>query len=151
MTLARRLLAGAMVVVATLIAAVVLIAGSRLRDRLVTEKTDELSRDARAIASLWKPGVNADSLAETMGNAFGYRVTIIDSAGVVEGDSEFGPEARRRLENHSTRPEVMECLLDRVRKCVIQLLGIVQPGDLLDALVLKGLQGPPARCILQVW
>src|SRR4051812_11195364 len=108
MTLARRLLAGAMVVVTTLVAAVVLIAGGRLRDRLVTEKIDELTRDARAISTLWTPAANADSLAAAVGNGFGYRVTLIDSVGVVEGDAEFGPDARRRLENHATRPEVAE-------------------------------------------
>jgi two-component system phosphate regulon sensor histidine kinase PhoR len=107
MTLARRLLAGAMVVVTALTAAVVLLAGSRLRDRLVTEKIDELTRDAKAISALWHPGVNADSLASSMGDGFGYRVTLIDSTGVVQGDADFGPEARRRLENHATRPEVV--------------------------------------------
>ena len=107
MTLARRLLAGSLVVVTTLIAAVVLIAGGRLRDRLVVEKTDELTRDARVIATLWNRGTDADSLAHSAGAAFDYRVTIIDSTGVVIGDSEFGPDARRRLENHGTRPEVV--------------------------------------------
>ena len=107
MTLARRLLAGSLVVVTTLIAAVVLIAGGRLRDRLVVEKTDELTRDARVIATLWNRGTDADSLAHRAGAAFDYRVTLIDSTGVVVGDSEFGPDARRRLENHGTRPEVV--------------------------------------------
>ena len=108
MTLARRLLAGAMLVVATLIAAVVLIAGERLRDRLVTEKIDELQRDAGVVATLWTPSVNADSLALVVGRAFGYRVTLIDSTGVVRGDAEFSPEARMRLQNHAKRPEVIE-------------------------------------------
>jgi signal transduction histidine kinase len=106
-TLARRLLSGALLVVIVVVSVIVLIAGSRLRDRLVIEKTDELARDARAIALAWQPGISADSLANAMGTAFGYRVTLIDSTGVVIGDSEFSPDARRRLQNHSTRPEVM--------------------------------------------
>ncbi len=106
MTLARRLLLGALVVITALVAAVVLIAGGRLRSRLIDEKVDELGRDARAAAAVWRPGTNADSLAHTLGEALGYRVTLIDSTGVVVGDAEFGAEARRRLENHATRPEV---------------------------------------------
>ena len=107
MTLARRLLLGSFVVVMTLVVAVVIIAGGRLRERLVAEKTDELSRDARLIALDWRRGMDADSLAHRAGAALGYRVTLIDRTGVVVGDAEFSPDARRRLENHSTRPEVV--------------------------------------------
>ncbi|MEP6998986.1 MAG: ATP-binding protein [bacterium] len=107
MRLASRLLAGSLIVVMTLVAAIVLIAGGRLRDRLVVEKTDELSRDARLVAAHWRLGVDADSLAHTDGQALGYRVTLIDSTGVVVGDADFGADARRRLENHATRPEVI--------------------------------------------
>ena len=107
MTLARRLLSGAMLVVIALVAAIVLIAGGRLRDRLVAEKTDELSRDARMVAAQWHAPAEADAVAQRASDALGYRVTLIDTSGVVLGDSEFGSEARRRLENHATRPEVM--------------------------------------------
>jgi signal transduction histidine kinase len=106
-SLARRLLLGALVVVLILIAAIVVLAGGRLRTRLIQEKTDELARDAQLVASAWTRGVDADSLAHHAGQALGYRVTIIDSTGVVVGDAEFDPEARHRLQNHSTRPEVM--------------------------------------------
>jgi two-component system phosphate regulon sensor histidine kinase PhoR len=105
-TLARQLLAGSLIVVSTLVAALVLIAGGRLRDRLVLEKTDELARDARLVASEWSRGVNADSLAHRAGDALGHRVTLIDSTGVVVGDAEFAADARRRLENHASRPEI---------------------------------------------
>lgn len=107
MTLARRLLSGAMLVVVTLVAAIVLIAGGRLRDRLMAEKTDELSRNARVVATDWHALSEADAVAQRSGDALGLRVTLIDTAGVVQGDSEFGSVARRRLENHATRPEVV--------------------------------------------
>jgi len=107
-TLARRLLAGSLVVVTAMVAAVVLIAGGRLRNRLVEEKRDELARVGRVIASEWQAGSDADSVAHRAGAALGYRVTLIDSAGVVQGDAEFGPEARRRLENHYGRPEIVQ-------------------------------------------
>jgi signal transduction histidine kinase len=106
-SLARRLLLGALVVVLILVAAIVVLAGGRLRERLIQDKTDELARDAQLVASSWVRGVDADSLAHHAGQALGYRVTIIDSSGVVVGDAEFDPEARHRLQNHSTRPEVM--------------------------------------------
>lgn len=107
MTLARRLVLGALVVVLILVAAIVVLAGGRLRDRLIAEKKDELARAARLVASGWTRSVNADSLAHRAGDALGYRVTLIDSTGVVVGDAEFDAPARLRLENHSTRPEVV--------------------------------------------
>ncbi len=107
MTLARRLLAGALVVVLTLVALIVLVAGSRLRERLVADKIDELTRSARLIAQDWRPGVDADALAHRAGDSLGYRVTLIRADGVVVGDTEFERAARRRLENHLMRPEVV--------------------------------------------
>ena len=107
MTLARRLLAGSLVVVTAMVAAVVLIAGGRLRNRLVEEKRDELARVGRVVGVEWQPGIDPETLAHRAGDALGYRVTLIDSGGVVVGDAEFGPEARRRLENHYNRPEVV--------------------------------------------
>ena len=107
MSLARRLLAGSLIVVLTLVAAIVLIAGGRLRNRLVEEKRDELARVGRAVGLQWRPETDPEPLAHQAGDALGYRVTLIDSTGVVVGDAEFGPEARRRLENHLHRPEIV--------------------------------------------
>jgi two-component system, OmpR family, phosphate regulon sensor histidine kinase PhoR len=125
-TLARRLLAGSLVVVTTMVAAVVLIAGGRLRDRLVEEKRDELARVGRMIGAEWQRGTDADSLAHRAGDALGYRVTLIDSAGVVVGDAEFGPEARRRLESHYGRPEVVQA---RERGLGVSLRHSTSAGD----------------------
>ena len=108
MTLARRLLAGSLIVVIALVAAIVLIAGGRLRNRLVEEKRDELERVGRVIATEWRSGIDAEELARRAGSALGYRVTLVDSTGVVVGDAEFGPDALRRLENHLDRPEIIE-------------------------------------------
>ena len=108
MTLARRLLAGSLIVVTALVAAIVLIAGGRLRNRLVEEKRDELERVGRLVAAEWRAGTDAEELARRAGTALGYRVTLVDSTGVVVGDAEFEPEALRRLENHLDRPEIVE-------------------------------------------
>ena len=55
-TLAKRLLVGLLVLVILLVAGVVAIAGSRLRDRLAQETRRELEREARLVASKWRPG-----------------------------------------------------------------------------------------------
>ena len=109
MNLSQRLLAGSLAVIGVLVAAIVLIAGSRLNDRLAHDSEDELAREARLIGIAWTqhPG-NPDSLADAAGAALERRVTLIDAAGVVLGDSEFDRDGLSRLENHSTRPEVVQ-------------------------------------------
>jgi signal transduction histidine kinase len=107
-TLAKRLLVGALVLVVVLVAGVVAIAGSRLQTRLAEETRQGLEREARLVAVEWRRGINADSLADVAGAALGHRVTLIDSTGVVVGDSEFSGEGLHQLENHLQRPEVVQ-------------------------------------------
>jgi two-component system, OmpR family, phosphate regulon sensor histidine kinase PhoR len=106
-TLAKRLLVGSLVLVVVLVVGVVAIAGSRLSHRLADETRRELEREARVVAAAWRPGIDADSLANVAGAALGRRVTLIDTTGVVRGDSEFDGEDLQHLQNHSTRPEVI--------------------------------------------
>lgn len=108
MTLARRLLLGATVVVSVLVVAVVTLADWRLRGRLVEDAVIQLAREARLVASAWLPGADTDSLADAAGAALGHRVTLISDDGTVVGDSEFDDEALRRLENHALRPEIRD-------------------------------------------
>jgi two-component system, OmpR family, phosphate regulon sensor histidine kinase PhoR len=109
MTLSQRLLAGLLAVIGALVAAVVILAGNRLNDRLARDTEDELAREARIVGVMWAshPG-NADSIADAAGAALQRRITIIDTSGVVLGDSEFEGEALGRLENHGQRPEVAQ-------------------------------------------
>jgi len=106
--LAERILVGSLVIVSVLVVAVIAIAGGRLRARLASEQRDELLRDARVIATQWRPGADADALADTTGRALGYRVTLIGADGAVLGDSEFDRAELRALENHGSRPEVAQ-------------------------------------------
>jgi two-component system phosphate regulon sensor histidine kinase PhoR len=107
-TLAKRLLLGLLGLVFVLVASVVIIAGSRLRETLAQETRRELEREAKLVAVQWRVGPNPDSLADAAGLALSRRVTLIDSSGVVVGDSEFSGEDLRQLQNHSTRPEVID-------------------------------------------
>lgn len=107
MTLTKRLLVGSLVLVIVLVAGIVAIAGSRLQGRLSVETRRSLEREARLVATNWRPGVNADSLADSSGRALGRRVTLIDSSGTVVGDSEFNGEGLHQLENHAGRPEIV--------------------------------------------
>jgi two-component system, OmpR family, phosphate regulon sensor histidine kinase PhoR len=106
-TLAKRLLLGSITLVIVLMVAIVIIAGKRLEQRLVEETSSDLRREVQLISLSWRPGVNADALADSAGAALQRRVTLIDSTGVVVGDSQFDGEELRHLENHAGRPEVV--------------------------------------------
>jgi two-component system, OmpR family, phosphate regulon sensor histidine kinase PhoR len=76
----------------------------RLDERLLSE--------ARLVAAAAVPAMPggiavADPLAKRLGADGGVRVTLIDATGTVLGDSE---NDARRLDNHSSRPEVREAL-----------------------------------------
>jgi two-component system, OmpR family, phosphate regulon sensor histidine kinase PhoR len=108
MNLSQRLLAGLLGLIGALVAAVVIIAGSRLNARLYHDAGDELQREARLVGVMWTQHPRSpDSLANAAGDALQRRVTLIDSSGVVIGDSEFDGERLRSLENHLSRPEVI--------------------------------------------
>jgi two-component system, OmpR family, phosphate regulon sensor histidine kinase PhoR len=106
-TLVNRLLFGSLVLVCLLVAAIVALSGGRLERRLVEEATGELTREARLIGLSWKRDRDPDQLADSAGAALQRRVTLIDSLGVVRGDSHFNGEELEHLENHFTRPEVI--------------------------------------------
>jgi len=105
--LAHRLLLQSLAIVAVMVISVVLIIDNQLHNNITERTTHDLAGEARLLALQWKPGVNADSLADNAGAATGHRITLIDSTGHVVGDSDFDGPALVRLENHSYRPEVV--------------------------------------------
>lgn len=107
MSLANRLLLQSLAIVAVMVIAVVLIIDNELHDNISEQTTHDLAGEARLVALQWKPGVNADSIADRDGAATGHRITLIDSTGHVVGDSDFDGPALQNLENHSARPEVV--------------------------------------------
>lgn len=108
MRLTYRLLLQTLAVVAVMFLSVVVIIDQRLHQQIVAETRLELAHEARLVALEWRPGTNADSLAIVTGAATGHRVTLIAPDGTVVGDTEFQGAALNRLQNHSTRPEVMD-------------------------------------------
>ena len=107
MKLAHRLLLQSLAVVAVLVVSVVLIIDNQIHTSITLQTTLDLAGEARLLATAWKPGVNADALADEAGAATGHRITLIDSAGHVIGDSEFDGPALESLEIHSRRPEII--------------------------------------------
>jgi len=108
MRLAQRLLAGSLAVVGILVLFVIAIASERLRERLYRQTGDELEREARVVAARWTSVSGADALADSLSAILGHRVTLVDSTGRVLGDSDFDESRLGELQNHASRPEIVE-------------------------------------------
>ena len=108
MRLAQRLLLQSLAIVTVMVVSVVVIIDNQIHSSITEQTAHDLAGEARLLAAEWRPGVDPDGLADEAGVATGHRVTLIDSTGHVVGDSEFDGPALQRLENHSTRPEVVE-------------------------------------------
>jgi two-component system phosphate regulon sensor histidine kinase PhoR len=106
--LAQRLLLGAVLIVTVFMIVAVVMSGERLRVSLRQLATSQLAREARLIATQWNPNADPDAFADSAGSALGHRVTLVDSAGRVLGDSEFSGPALLALQNHNDRPEIIE-------------------------------------------
>ena len=98
--------------VIAVIVATMLVSASMRRDleaRVVTELRHEASLAAETLSHR-SPATQAEIQAEahTLGSLLGARVTFIASDGRVLGDSELDEAGVLALENHGTRPEVVQ-------------------------------------------
>ncbi len=107
MRLTQRLLLGALGVVGIMVVFLTIVVDRSLRQRLTAETTQRLISEARLVAVHWTQGADPDSLADELGRLTGHRVTLVDSAGAVLGDSEFERTQLAHLENHASRPEIV--------------------------------------------
>ena len=107
MRLTQRLLLGSLLLVGIILVLVVALSERGLRGGMLRAMTDRMQADAGLIGALWQPLANADSLADATAALLGFRVTLIDSAGTVVGDSQFDAPALARLDNHGQRPEII--------------------------------------------
>jgi len=107
MRLATRLFASIGLLVAAAVVGSILATDVLLRRHLEQQIANELEREARLVAAVTPPDSSHwPEFAALAGARLGRRVTLIDSAGHVRGDTEFGRDALPRLENHRNRPEV---------------------------------------------
>jgi two-component system, OmpR family, phosphate regulon sensor histidine kinase PhoR len=82
-----------------------------LEHYFVGQLTDSLISDARAVQQATPPTGDLQPEVLRLGRAIGARVTIIRTDGVVLADSEANPAT---MENHRTRPEVIQALQGRI-------------------------------------
>ena len=107
MRLATRLFASIGLLVTAAVVGSILATDVLLRRHLEQQIANELEREARLVATVTPPDSSHwPDFAALAGARLGRRVTLIDSAGHVRGDTEFGRDALPRLENHRNRPEV---------------------------------------------
>lgn len=106
------LFAAALAVVAVVFVSTIIGVRPGLRDDLLRSSRDELRRELE-LARLYlerSTGIAPDSLARTLTGRVGHRVTIVDTSGVVLGDSDVPPAELAAVENHGDRPEVRGAL-----------------------------------------
>lgn len=110
MRLSQRLLLGFFAVIVVLVVLVFTSVDRRVRERVLEQVTEGLVREARLVGVEWTSRDSADAVADAEGALIDHRVTLIDTTGVVLGDSEFDAAGLAALENHLTRPEVAAAL-----------------------------------------
>ena len=105
----RLLVVHAAVVVAALIA-MVWFAAQEQRRWVQHQSRAALERTALQVARHLPESADWDALADSLGDDLGYRVTLIDAAGRVIGDSQVAGADLPQVENHAGRPEVSAAL-----------------------------------------
>ncbi|MEO7217999.1 MAG: ATP-binding protein [Gemmatimonadaceae bacterium] len=114
MRLANRLLLSSLAIIVALTLTIAFILERQLHQRLTSERTDELTREAYFVASQWTNPNQAPELAHAAGSTLGLRVTLIRRDGLVLGDSQFDSAGVVGLQNHAKRPEVLTALRGRI-------------------------------------
>ncbi|GMV08213.1 MAG: hypothetical protein AMXMBFR53_44880 [Gemmatimonadota bacterium] len=106
------LFAGFLGVTGLLVALIVALVGSGLRRDLLDTYRADLRRELALAAWIVAGGESedADSLARAVTERIGYRVSLIDTSGVVLGDSYVAEGRMAEVENHRARPEVRGAL-----------------------------------------
>jgi two-component system phosphate regulon sensor histidine kinase PhoR len=112
-----RIALASMTVSAVALLAVLLLAGPRLRARAIDETTATLFAEASLIAaSVEQPVASGmamdalDALVDEASRKVQSRVTLVGLEGRVLGDSAVSGADLLKLENHGTRPEVLQAL-----------------------------------------
>ena len=101
----------AIIVLAIFLLTTVVIGQLNKYDHSLTEK--DLARTASVVSAVLEPSLESGDTEKIqsdvlmLGQQSGVRITVLDSTGVVLGDSDKNP---REMENHSERPEIKEAM-----------------------------------------
>jgi two-component system phosphate regulon sensor histidine kinase PhoR len=114
MTLARRLVAGTVVVLLVTVLVLVVAAERSLRGDLERDVGASLEAEARLVrAALPADSLEWPAFVTRFGTAGGLRVTLIDRSGRVRADTDVPAAELPTVENHAGRPEVMTAFAGR--------------------------------------
>jgi two-component system phosphate regulon sensor histidine kinase PhoR len=104
--------AGFLGVIALLVVLIVALVGSGLRSQLMATYEMEVEREMALAAWIVErsDAASADVVARAITERIGYRVSLIDTAGLVLGDSYVAERRVGDVENHLLRPEVQGAL-----------------------------------------
>jgi two-component system phosphate regulon sensor histidine kinase PhoR len=139
------LFAGFLGIIGLLILVTLLLVGNGLERELEATFRAEIERQVTLAASLMgrSEGAPPDSLARAITSRIEYRVTIIDTAGRVLGESYVEPAELAGIENHGGRPEVRGALAERGRVSFAERTSETVGLPLLYGAVLGELDGAP--------
>lgn len=111
MTFGARLLLAMVTILLVTVLGSMLAAERWLRDSIESTLVDEMQRQARLLAAaLPHDAAELPRAAHRLAALGNRRMTIVDSTGVVVGDSEFDDPSLALLDNHLSRPEIAEAL-----------------------------------------
>ena len=139
------LLAGFLGVIGLLVALIVLLLGTGLRQDLLGTFRAELERQLALAAAIMDDADPArpDDVARLITERIGYRVTVIDREGVVLGDSYMEPGRLAEVENHAGRPEVRAVLSGSERVAFAERPSATVGASLLYGARMASLGGTP--------
>jgi two-component system, OmpR family, phosphate regulon sensor histidine kinase PhoR len=128
-----------------LVVLVVLLASGGLRRDLTTTFEGELARHLALGDRIVRSAGSADpdSLVRDITRRIGYRVTLIETDGVVIGESYLDPGQLRTVENHRDRPEVRAVLAGNEPVSFAERTSATVNRPLLYAARLTRLDGSP--------
>jgi two-component system phosphate regulon sensor histidine kinase PhoR len=102
----RRILVSYLIIASLLLISLEIYLSSTVKDNYITELRGNLLTQAHLISDQIPPNkTDLDDFCKRFKEKTGARVTIIDSSGLVLGDSD---EASKNMENHSNRPEIKD-------------------------------------------
>ncbi|HPS79474.1 MAG TPA: ATP-binding protein [Thermoanaerobaculaceae bacterium] len=135
LSLRTRLVAGQVVVVLVALSLVTLLTAQRQRQWVAGRTAASLEQAGRQVATGLPRDDDYGALAARLGRTLGYRVTFVDSAGRVLGDSDVPAGRLARVENHAARPEVAAALHGHVGRSLrhshtigVDLVYVAVPG-----------------------